>query len=65
MNIAAPANGWGMVGIAPQTRILSIRAIESGAHTFQSASVHRGLDPAFSQSNHGVNVRPRYSHSVT
>jgi Subtilase family len=44
MNIAAPANGWGMVGIAPQTRILSIRAIDNGAHTFQSVAYTKGLD---------------------
>src|SRR4051794_2623139 len=37
MNIAAPANGWGMIGIAPQTRILSIRAIANGAHSFLSS----------------------------
>jgi subtilisin family serine protease len=44
MNIAAPANGWGMVGIAPQTRILSVRAIDNGAHTFQSVAYTKGLD---------------------
>src|SRR3954449_5615064 len=44
MNIAAPANGWGMVGIAPQTRILSIRAIDNGAHNFISSAYVQGLD---------------------
>jgi hypothetical protein len=44
MHIAAPANGWGMVGIAPQTKILSVRAIDNGAHTFQSSSYTQGLD---------------------
>ena len=44
MNIAAPANGWGMVGIAPQTRILSIRAIDNGAHNFLSSAYQQGLD---------------------
>jgi hypothetical protein len=57
MNIAAPANGWGMVGIAPQTRILSIRAIESGAHTFQSQSYTNGLDACLdAKVNDGINV---------
>jgi hypothetical protein len=44
MNIAAPANGWGMVGIAPQTRILSIRAIDNGAHSFLSTAYQNALD---------------------
>jgi hypothetical protein len=44
MNIAAPANGWGMIGIAPQTRILSIRAIDNGAHNFLSPAYTQGLD---------------------
>src|SRR3954451_2747655 len=57
MNIAAPANGWGMIGIAPQTRILSIRAIDNGAHTFQSPSYTQGLDRCRSaKSNLGINV---------
>jgi hypothetical protein len=57
MNIAAPANGWGMVGIAPQTRILSIRAIDNGAHTFQSVAYTQGLDRCRSAKvNDGVNV---------
>jgi Subtilase family len=57
MNIAAPANGWGMVGIAPQTRILSIRAIDNGAHTFQSVSYTQGLDRCRSAKvNDGLNV---------
>jgi hypothetical protein len=43
MNIAAPANGWGMIGIAPQTRILSIRAIDNGAHNFLSNAYQEGL----------------------
>ena len=61
MNIAAPANGWGMVGIAPQTRILSIRAIESGAHTFQSQSYTQRLGPRalIAKVNGGVNVDHR------
>ena len=44
MNIAAPANGWGMIGIAPQTRILSIRAIDNGAHNFLSSAYQEALD---------------------
>jgi uncharacterized membrane protein len=57
MNIAAPANGWGMIGTAPQTRILSIRAIDNGAHTFQSPSYTQGLDRCRSaKSNLGINV---------
>jgi hypothetical protein len=57
MNIAAPANGWGMIGIAPQTRILSIRAIDNGAHTFQSVAYTQGLDRCRSvKVNDGVNV---------
>jgi len=44
MNIAAPANGWGMVGIAPQTRVLSIRGIDSGAHSFLSNAYAAGID---------------------
>src|SRR4051794_40350190 len=44
MNIAAPANYWGMIGIAPQTRILSIRAIDNGAHSFISPAYTQGLD---------------------
>jgi len=43
MNIAAPANGWGTVGIAPQTRILSIRAIDNGAHSFLSNAYAAGI----------------------
>src|SRR3954453_23990215 len=57
MNIAAPANGWGMVGIAPQTRILSVRAIENGANTFQSPSYRSGLDRCWQVSlQRGANV---------
>jgi hypothetical protein len=57
MNMAAPANGWGMVGIAPQTRILSIRAIDNGAHTFQSPSYTTGLDRCLNAKvNTGINV---------
>src|SRR3954452_4801444 len=57
MNIAAPANGWGMIGIAPQTRILSVRAIDNGAHTFQSTSYTQGLDACLNaKANTGVNV---------
>ena len=58
MNIAAPANGWGMVGIAPQTRILSIRAIDNGAHNFRLKRVHARAGPRAVQAkvNGGVNV---------
>ena len=57
MNIAAPANGWGMVGIAPQTRILSIRAIDNGAHNFLSSAYEQGLDRCWqAKANAGVNV---------
>jgi Subtilase family len=57
MNIAAPANGWGMIGIAPQTRILSIRAIDNGAHTFQSPSYRAALDQcAQAKLQRGMNV---------
>ncbi|MFL5750831.1 MAG: S8 family serine peptidase, partial [Chloroflexota bacterium] len=57
MNIAAPANGWGMVGIAPQTRILSIRAIDNGAHNFLSSAYEQGLNRCVqAKINGGVNV---------
>jgi Subtilase family len=57
MNIAAPTNGWGMVGIAPQTRILSIRAIDNGAHTFQSVPYKTALDQCIqAKVQGGVNV---------
>jgi hypothetical protein len=57
MNIAAPANGWGMVGIAPQTRILSIRAIDNGAHSFVSSAYDQGLNRCVqAKINDGVNV---------
>src|SRR4051812_19408816 len=57
MNIAAPANGWGMVGIAPQTRILSIRAIDNGAHSFVSSAYDQGLNRCVqAKINGGVNV---------
>jgi Subtilase family len=57
MNIAAPANGWGMIGIAPQTRILSIRAIDNGAHNFLSSAYEQGLDRCWqARATGGVNV---------
>jgi hypothetical protein len=57
MNIAAPANGWGMIGVAPQTRILSIRAIDNGAHSFLSSAYTQGLDRCRSAKvDRGVNV---------
>jgi major intracellular serine protease len=57
MNIAAPANGWGMVGIAPQTRVLSVRAIDNGAHTFQSWAYRLGLEHCWqAKANQGINV---------
>jgi hypothetical protein len=57
MNIAAPANGWGMVGIAPQTRILSIRAIDNGAHSFLSNAYAAGIDRCLeAKLNQAVNV---------
>ena len=57
MNIAAPANGWGMIGIAPQTRILSIRAIDNGAHNFLSSAYQQGARPLpTGQGQRGVNV---------
>jgi len=57
MNIAAPANGWGMVGIAPQTRILSIRAIDNGAHSFLSNAYAAGISRCLeAKLNKAVNV---------
>src|SRR4051812_14114643 len=57
MNIAAPANGWGMIGIAPQTRILSIRAIDNGAHNFLSSAYQQGLNQCVqAKLQRGVNV---------
>jgi Subtilase family len=57
MNIAAPANGWGMIGIAPQTRVLSIRAIENRAHSFVSSAYTQGLDRCrAAKIDKGVNV---------
>jgi hypothetical protein len=57
MNIAAPANGWGMIGIAPQTRILSIRAIENRAHSFLATAYIEGLDRCrAAKINEGFNV---------
>jgi Subtilase family len=57
MNIAAPANGWGMIGIAPQTRILSIRSLDNGAHSFLSSAYNQGLDRCVqAKLQRGVNV---------
>jgi hypothetical protein len=57
MNIAAPANGWGMIGIAPQTRVLSIRAIENRAHSFLSSAYRNALDQCVqAKVQRGVNV---------
>ena len=64
MNIAAPTNGWGMVGIAPQTRILSIRAIDNGAHSFVSSAYQPGQGAAGGQRDHrAAGARPcRHRH---
>ena len=41
--IAAPANGWGMVGIWPGARLVSIRANVLGADAFTVASYYQGM----------------------
>jgi uncharacterized membrane protein len=56
MNIAAPSNGWGMVGIAPQTRVLSVRAVDNGAHNFLTTAYTQGLDRCRQAQTNGVNV---------
>lgn len=41
--MAAPANGWGMVGIWPGARVVSIRASVLGADAFTVASYFQGM----------------------
>jgi len=41
--MAAPANGWGMVGIWPGARVVSIRANVLGADAFTVASYFQGM----------------------
>jgi hypothetical protein len=43
MFIGAPANGWGMVGIWPYARIVSVRANVAGADAFTPAGYNFGL----------------------
>ena len=58
MNIAGPTNGWGMVGIAPQTRILSIRAIDNGAHGFLTSAYTQGINRCIqAKLNDAMNIK--------
>jgi len=57
MMAAAPANGWGMLGTAPQAiRIVSVRILEPGQTTFPFSSYAAGITECL-QLRHKYNIR--------
>jgi hypothetical protein len=57
MYIGAPANGWGMVGVWPAARIVSVRANVLGQDSFTPAGYNFGLKQCDKDANHyGIKV---------
>ena len=57
MMAGAPANGWGMVGTAPQAiQIVSVRILEPGQTTFPFSAYASGITACL-ELRHNYNIR--------